>query len=162
MGKGTGSEADGVSVLFEWDFGASGEFFGAARALLRGGDKRKLIMFDGPQKGVMISHRNVIANTLQLATFEKPNRDRLSSEAGKDYLDIGLGLLPMSHIYSLIVVCHASTYRGDQVIVLPKFELRAYCEAIQRFTINTLYLVCAFFWSQVTRTLDRITSIKFL
>ena len=119
-------------------------------------------MFDGPQKGVMISHRNVIANTLQLATFEKPNRDRLSSEAGKDYLDIGLGLLPMSHIYSLIVVCHASTYRGDQVIVLPKFELRAYCEAIQRFKINTLYLVCAFFWSQVTRTLDRITSIKFL
>ena len=92
----------------------------------------------------MISHRNVIANTLQLSTFEKANRDSLSAKMGRDYLDVGMGLLPMSHIYSLIVVCHTSIYRGDQVIVLPKFEMRSYCEAISRFKINTLYLVCLF------------------
>ena len=91
-----------------------------------------------------MSHRNVIANTLQISAFEKPNRDRLRAELGRDYQDVGLGVLPMSHIYSLIVVCHVSTYRGDQVIVLPKFEMKSYCEAIQRFRINTLYLVNPF------------------
>ena len=89
----------------------------------------------------MVSHRNVIANTLQLVTFEKPNRDRISSKLGRHYLDVVLGVLPQSHIYSLIAVCHTSAYRGDQVIVLPKFEMKSYCEAIQRFKINTLYTV---------------------
>ncbi len=90
----------------------------------------------------MISHRNVISNVLQISTFEKPYRDSLK-DAGiqSDYTDVALGLLPQSHIYSLVVICHATTYRGDQVINLPKFELRQYLEAIQRFKINTLYLV---------------------
>ncbi len=57
------------------------------------------------------------------------------------YTEVALGLLPQSHIYALVVICHATTYRGDQVISLPKFELRQYLEAIQRFKINTLYLV---------------------
>jgi acyl-CoA synthetase (AMP-forming)/AMP-acid ligase II len=93
------------------------------------------------QKGVMISHRNVIANVLQFTTFEKKFRAARPGEGGKEYLDVALGLLPQSHIYALVVVCHSSVYRGDQVISLPRFELRSYLNAIQRFRINTLYLV---------------------
>ena len=92
----------------------------------------------GLPKGVMISHRNVIANTLQISVYDKPSRDIVG---GKDYLDTALGLLPQSHIYGLIVVCHASTYRGDRVIVLPKFDLQDYLNAIQKYRINTLYIV---------------------
>ncbi|KAI9875086.1 MAG: hypothetical protein M1830_008880 [Pleopsidium flavum] len=96
----------------------------------------------GLPKGVMISHRNVISNILQISTFEKPYRDSLRDPGiQSDYTDVALGLLPQSHIYSLVVICHATTYRGDQVINLPKFELRQYLDAIQRFKINTLYLV---------------------
>lgn len=47
----------------------------------------------------------------------------------------------MSHIYGLIVVCHSNIYRGDRVIVLPKFEFQSYLGAIQRFKIVNLYLV---------------------
>jgi ribosome assembly protein SQT1 len=47
----------------------------------------------------------------------------------------------MSHIYGLVVICHASAYRGDSVIVLPKFEFASTMEAIQQYKINTLYLV---------------------
>jgi ribosome assembly protein SQT1 len=86
---------------------------------------------------VLISHRNVIANTLQTATFEQPGRDAIS----RDYRDVGLGLLPQSHIYGLVIIAHASTWRGDQVIILPKFELTTYLTAIAKFKINTLYLV---------------------
>ena len=90
----------------------------------------------------MISHRNVISNVLQISTFEKPYRDS-RQEPGSKYLfsEIALGLLPQSHIYSLVVICHATTWRGDQVINLPKFEIAQFLTAIQRFRINTLFLV---------------------
>ena len=90
----------------------------------------------------MISHRNVIANVLQISTFEKPDRDSLKDLGiQSDYTDVILGLLPQSHCYGLVMMCHAGPYRGDQVIVLPKFEMRSYLDAIQRFKIITLYLV---------------------
>ena len=47
----------------------------------------------------------------------------------------------MSHIYCLIVVCHLAAYRGDRVIVLPKFEMKTYLEAIQAYKVNTLSVV---------------------
>ncbi|MCJ1320435.1 hypothetical protein MMC15_005774 [Xylographa vitiligo] len=97
----------------------------------------------GLPKGVMISHRNVISNVLQISTYEKPYRDMMkkNSPSNADFLEITLGLLPQSHIYSLVVICHATGYRGDQVINLPKFEINTYLSAIQRFKINTLLLV---------------------
>ena len=90
----------------------------------------------------MISHRNVIANVLQIQAFEKPQRDSKKDPGSKyDPTEVALGLLPQSHIYALVVICHASTYRGDQVISLPKFEMGSFLTAIQRFKINQLFLV---------------------
>ncbi|KEF61865.1 uncharacterized protein A1O9_03436 [Exophiala aquamarina CBS 119918] len=91
----------------------------------------------GLPKGVMISHRNVIANTVQISVYDKLGRDKIRP----GYQDVALGLLPQSHIYGLIVICHASTYRGDRVIVLPKFDLQHYLTAIEKYQINTLYIV---------------------
>lgn len=88
----------------------------------------------------MIAHRNVIANVLQIATFEKSWRDTLGAP-GQPYTDVGLGLLPQSHIYALVVICHTGTFRGDQTIVLPKFEINSYLRAIQDFKIASLFLV---------------------
>ncbi|CZT48477.1 probable phenylacetyl-CoA ligase [Rhynchosporium secalis] len=92
----------------------------------------------GLPKGVMISHRNVIANILQIGTFEKPTRDKRPED---QRTEVGLGLLPLSHIYGLVVIAQASTYRGDGVIILPKFELQSFLKAIQTQRIETLYLV---------------------
>ncbi|KAF2015659.1 acetyl-CoA synthetase-like protein [Aaosphaeria arxii CBS 175.79] len=96
----------------------------------------------GLPKGVMISHRNVIANTLQISTFEQPDRDR-KRPAGtqSDYTENVLGLLPMSHIYGLVVVAHSSIYRGYGVVVLPKFDFALMLKAIQDNKISTLFLV---------------------
>ncbi|KAL3418926.1 AMP-binding enzyme [Phlyctema vagabunda] len=92
----------------------------------------------GLPKGVMISHRNVIANVLQICRYEQPTRDRRPEN---EKTEIGLGLLPLSHIYGLVVIAQASTYRGDGVVVLPKFELPSYLNAIQTYKIATLYVV---------------------
>ena len=90
----------------------------------------------------MISHRNVISNTIQIGLAEKKYRDTLKPPGTQsDYNDIVLGLLPQSHIYALVAVCHAGPYRGDQTIILPKFEMGQYLGAIERFKIASLFLV---------------------
>ncbi|KAK4250996.1 hypothetical protein C7999DRAFT_28588 [Corynascus novoguineensis] len=90
----------------------------------------------GLPKAVMISHQNVIANTMQYCLYEAVSRKQFGVDT-----QVVLGLLPFSHIYGLVVVAHSATWRGDGVIVLPKFELTDYLRAIERFRINHLLLV---------------------
>ncbi|KAK3394750.1 hypothetical protein B0H63DRAFT_461848 [Podospora didyma] len=90
----------------------------------------------GLPKAVMISHRNVIANVMQYCFYESVGRKK----AGVD-TQVELGLLPFSHIYGLVVVAHSGAWRGDEVIILPKFELNEYLQAIERFKINHLLVV---------------------
>ncbi|KAH7146139.1 hypothetical protein EDB81DRAFT_689254 [Dactylonectria macrodidyma] len=90
----------------------------------------------GLPKAVMISHCNVISNVLQHVTYESLGRCRngVKTQAVS-------GFLPFSHIYGLMIASHTSTWRGDEVIVLPKFELRAFLGSIQRFRIRQILLV---------------------
>ena len=85
----------------------------------------------------MISHRNVISNVLAFTAYESYNL-----KAKRMTTQITLGLLPLSHIYGLVAVAHCSTYRGDAVIILPRFEFDSYLNAIERFRIERLLLVC--------------------
>lgn len=92
----------------------------------------------------MISHKNVITNCLQITEYEKDWRQSLNLRGAQTvYTDVALGLLPQSHIYGLLVISHVGTYRGDQTVVLPKFDFSTYLNSIQNFKISTLYLVCA-------------------
>lgn len=90
------------------------------------------------QKGVMISHRNVISNIMQ---FERAESMQRSGRPANEQTEVGLGLLPLSHIYGLVVIAHVGAYRGDEVIILPKFELPTFLNAIQTYKIEALYLV---------------------
>lgn len=84
----------------------------------------------------MISHRNLIANVLQQATYESVGRSKRHVETRTIS-----GFLPFSHIYGLVVAAHTSTWRGDQVVVLPRFELSAFLNSVQRFRIEQLLVV---------------------
>ncbi|GJN68112.1 phenylacetyl- ligase protein [Purpureocillium lilacinum] len=81
----------------------------------------------------MISHRNAIANIMQIVTYE--------STYQSDEPELCLGVLPQSHIYSLVVVSQASIWRGDGVVVLQGFELEQTLLAIQTNGIKRLWLV---------------------
>jgi acyl-CoA synthetase (AMP-forming)/AMP-acid ligase II len=52
-----------------------------------------------------------------------------------------MGALPFSHIYGLVIICHTSAYRGDQVIVLPKFEFSNFLKCIVLFKVFELFVV---------------------
>ncbi|KAG4031139.1 hypothetical protein MFRU_010g02640 [Monilinia fructicola] len=90
----------------------------------------------GLPKGVMISHQNVISNVLQLKAYEKNVREEWETDT-----ELGLGLLPLSHIYGLVVIAQGTTYRGDEIIILPKFELKSFLKSIQDYRVQTLYVV---------------------
>lgn len=90
----------------------------------------------GLPKAVMISHRNVISNALQHATYEKQARAR----RGVTTQVVGAPL-PFSHIFGLVAVCHSNPWRGDGVVVLPKFEFDTFLKVIQQYKANHLILV---------------------
>lgn len=94
----------------------------------------------GLPKAVMISHRNVIANTMQYAVHESYGRKKFGVDTQS-----ALGLLPFSHIYGLVVIAHGNVWRGDEVVVLPKFDMSTFLAAIERFKLNHLYLVSRLF-----------------
>ncbi|EMT73792.1 Putative 4-coumarate--CoA ligase 3 [Fusarium odoratissimum] len=90
----------------------------------------------GLPKAVMISHYNVIACTLMIHTFESITR-------AQDNIDtqVALGLLPFSHIYGLVVIAHIAQYRGDEIIVLQRFQLDQLLASIEKFRIEQLSVV---------------------
>ncbi|TPX11484.1 uncharacterized protein E0L32_007903 [Thyridium curvatum] len=88
----------------------------------------------GMPKGVKISHRNIIANTMQIAASERVQRL-------PDMTETALGVLPQSHIYALVVICHGCVYRGDEVIVLPKYDLQDMLRAVVKHQIRSLFVV---------------------
>ena len=91
----------------------------------------------GLPKAVMVAHRNVIANMMQIRWHEETGR----RENGGEWPRVCVGLLPLSHIYGLVVVANAGLYRGDGVVILPRFELRALLAAVQKFRINLMHIV---------------------
>jgi acyl-CoA synthetase (AMP-forming)/AMP-acid ligase II len=88
----------------------------------------------GAPKGVIVSHRNIIANVMQMTLYESVFRP-------SDHHDTILGLLPQSHIYAIILTTHLPVFRGDTVIVMTKFVLEDFVLAIKQYKMTLLYVV---------------------
>lgn len=88
----------------------------------------------GLAKGTLISHANVKWNVAQFIGFE----GRSGFRAGVDKL---LGLLPMSHIYSLVVIVHIGTFAKATTVVLPRFELPVFLTTIDKYQITKMHIV---------------------
>ncbi|KAJ3338549.1 hypothetical protein HDU93_009397 [Gonapodya sp. JEL0774] len=89
----------------------------------------------GRSKGVMISHRNVIANVCQMNSFEAK---RLAAATQEEIL---LAVLPFYHIYGLILLVHIAAFRGSITVVIPKFDPPVFLSCIQKYKVSLLYLV---------------------
>src|SRR5690606_27529808 len=69
----------------------------------------------GTPKGVMLTHHNLVSNTLQsLEWFE---RVRLGEEKY-------LAALPLFHVFGLTVLMNMSVCTGGCLVLLPKFEIQ--------------------------------------
>ncbi|KAM3077593.1 hypothetical protein ACMFMG_006929 [Clarireedia jacksonii] len=92
----------------------------------------------GHPKGVMLSHGNIVANTLMLDLAE----NHLSWEGGKDGKgDKVMAVLPFFHIYGLTCILHLTVWKGIECIVMAKFDLEKFCYFIQKYSITFGYVV---------------------
>jgi acyl-CoA synthetase (AMP-forming)/AMP-acid ligase II len=85
----------------------------------------------GTPKGVMLTHRNLVANVAQ---FTDPQ-----PLAGPD--DVVLGILPFFHIYGLVVILGGSFREGVKVVSMPRFELEPLLQAMQDHKVSIAMLV---------------------
>ncbi|KAL6362571.1 hypothetical protein LRP88_03861 [Fusarium phalaenopsidis] len=90
----------------------------------------------GLPKPVMISHYNIIAGVLQTHTFDSVARKTFGVEN-----QAMLGLLPFSHVFGLMLITHLGTFRGDEIIVLPRYTFLTFLKAVSKYRIRQLSIV---------------------
>ncbi|KAH7131990.1 4-coumarate-CoA ligase-like protein [Dendryphion nanum] len=93
----------------------------------------------GHPKGVMLTHRNIVANLIMLKTADAGNLTHNGGQNGEG--DKLLAFLPFFHIYGLTCLIHQSLYSGLQLVVMPKFDLVDFCSFIQEYKITYAYVV---------------------
>ena len=74
----------------------------------------------GRPKGVMLTHRNLVANVAQAAPVIGVTPD-----------DRVLAVLPFFHIYGMTVLLNLAVYRRAALVTMPKFELVEFLRVIQ-------------------------------
>lgn len=93
----------------------------------------------GHPKGVMLSHRNIVANVGMITIVEGRN---LRWNGGRNNEgDKLLAFLPFFHIYGLTCLIHLAMYNGWTLIVMSKFDLERCCQHIQNYRITFVYVV---------------------
>ncbi|KAJ5542293.1 hypothetical protein N7461_008296 [Penicillium sp. DV-2018c] len=93
----------------------------------------------GVPKGVMLSHRNIVANIMQQVIGEG---GQLTWNGGPDGTgDRVLAFLPFYHIYGLTCLITQALYKGYHLIVMSKFDIRKWCQHVQNYRCTFSYIV---------------------
>jgi acyl-CoA synthetase (AMP-forming)/AMP-acid ligase II len=84
----------------------------------------------GLPKGVMLTHHNLVANIRQME--------------GLCYFyetDTLICVLPLFHIYGLVVVLNMGLYSGSTIVTMPRFDLESFLKAVQDYNVSIAHLV---------------------
>ncbi|HJZ82651.1 MAG TPA: 4-coumarate--CoA ligase family protein, partial [Pyrinomonadaceae bacterium] len=84
----------------------------------------------GLAKGVMLTHHNLVANLCQMDGLDYFHRD-----------DILLCVLPLFHIYGLVVVLNMGLYLGATIVITPRFDLEQFLGLIQKYRVTLSHIV---------------------
>ncbi|HKI97692.1 MAG TPA: 4-coumarate--CoA ligase family protein [bacterium] len=87
----------------------------------------------GLPKGVMLTHRNLVANLCQCEGMESFNRLKES--------DVILAVLPFFHIYGMVVIMQWALAVGATLIVMPRFDMEEFLGSVQKYGITKAPLV---------------------
>lgn len=84
----------------------------------------------GLPKGVMLTHRNLVANICQTMPVE-----RLAEG------EVTVGVLPFYHIYGMTIILSMALRCGATVVTMPQFEMEDFCALVEEHGIESGYLV---------------------
>ncbi|HKR61649.1 MAG TPA: 4-coumarate--CoA ligase family protein [Pyrinomonadaceae bacterium] len=84
----------------------------------------------GLPKGVMLTHHNLVSNLRQMD--------------GLDYFcedDTLLCVLPLFHIYGLVVILNMGLHMGATVVTLPRFDFEQFLKTVSDYRVTLAHLV---------------------
>jgi acyl-CoA synthetase (AMP-forming)/AMP-acid ligase II len=83
----------------------------------------------GAGKGVILTHRNLVANLCQVEpVFQLGSDARI------------LAVLPFFHIYGMTVMMNNGLHCRATVVTMPKFDLAEFLRVISTYQVNTVYI----------------------
>jgi acyl-CoA synthetase (AMP-forming)/AMP-acid ligase II len=135
----------GVERIYTFDGAAGSEPFAA---LLQAGHGLPAVEIDpaedlvvlpyssgttGLPKGVMLTHRNLVAAMHQIQGARTGHR--------LDETDTLVAVLPFYHIYGMVVLLGYALSRGSTVVTLPRFDLEQFLATVQEHRVTFASLV---------------------
>ena len=84
----------------------------------------------GFSKGVMLTHRNLVANLVQTTACIHITEDEQI-----------MAFLPFFHIYGMTVIMNQGLYQGATLVTMPRFELEPCLQAVQDHKVTRFFLV---------------------
>jgi acyl-CoA synthetase (AMP-forming)/AMP-acid ligase II len=83
----------------------------------------------GLAKGVMLTHRNIVANILQKQALA-PMSDQTRI----------LAVLPFFHIYGMTIIMNCGLFAGSTIVTMPKFELADFLKVVAEYRTDRVYI----------------------
>jgi acyl-CoA synthetase (AMP-forming)/AMP-acid ligase II len=83
----------------------------------------------GLMKGVMLTHRNLVANIEQAWNSMPLNEE-----------DVLVGLMPFFHIYGQTVVLNLGLAKGSTIVTMPRFDLEELLDILERHDVTWLHI----------------------
>jgi acyl-CoA synthetase (AMP-forming)/AMP-acid ligase II len=83
----------------------------------------------GLSKGVMLTHRNLVANICQFTPMGMITEQ-----------DTAIGVLPFYHIYGLSVILSLGLATGATIVVLPRFDFPQFLQTMQDYRVTVGYM----------------------
>lgn len=87
----------------------------------------------GLAKGVMLTHKNFIAQILQTVHVEPIEEQPLD--------DVILGFLPFYHIYGLTSLILNSYYKVTPVVIMARYDLELLCQLVEKYKVTLASIV---------------------
>ena len=84
----------------------------------------------GLPKGVMLTHRNLVANLCQIQESFPIYED-----------DVLVGVLPFFHIYGQTVILNQGLRAGATIVTMPRFDLEQFLSVIEERSVSRVYVV---------------------
>ncbi len=84
----------------------------------------------GLPKGVMLTHRNLVANVVQNSEVLPADED-----------DVSIGCLPFFHIYGQTVIMNMGLRNGATIVTMPRFDLGEWLDLVERHRATLAFVV---------------------
>lgn len=83
----------------------------------------------GLPKGAMLTHYNLVSNVLQISQIFEVSEE-----------DVAMTVLPLYHIYGMTCCMNAAVWTGAAQVVVPRFDVKEFCELIEKYRVT--YSLC--------------------